>query len=94
MWYEALPSAVIVYVLLNIPDRINSLSNKLVYGNVYRRDVSQPWLQRYYARDWELTGDPYKAQGLECLPNKPTVTGIDWKKYGKGPNHSFYGTKL
>lgn len=29
---------------------------------VYRRDISQPWLQRYYARDWELTGDPYKAQ--------------------------------
>ncbi|MBO8666456.1 hypothetical protein INO76_15620, partial [Staphylococcus aureus] len=56
MWYEALPSAVIVYVLLNIPDRINSLSNKLVYNNVYRRDISQPWLQRYYARDWELTG--------------------------------------
>lgn len=34
MWYEALPSAIIVYVLLSIPDKINSLSNKLVYNNV------------------------------------------------------------
>lgn len=33
-------------------------------------------------------------KGLESLSNKPKVTGIDWHKYGKGPNHSFYGTKL
>jgi len=40
---------------------ITKTFSKLLF-QVYRRDVSQPWLQRYYARDWELTGDPYKAQ--------------------------------
>jgi len=47
-----------------------------------------------------MTNDPKRYlmviwfKGLESLPNKPSVTGIDWQKFGKGPNHSFYGTKL
>ncbi|VVC39948.1 Hypothetical protein CINCED_3A014922 [Cinara cedri] len=91
MWYEAMPPAIIVYILLNIPDKICSLSNKVFFGNVYKRDIGKPWIQQLYARDWELTGDPYKAQGLESLPDKPTITGIDWKMYGKGSPHGFYG---
>lgn len=34
MWYEALPPIVIIYVLLNIPDRFTTLTNKLVLRNV------------------------------------------------------------
>ncbi|XP_050541956.1 uncharacterized protein LOC126905875 [Daktulosphaira vitifoliae] len=83
MWYEALPPAVIVFVLLNIPDRFCSLTNKLVLGNTYRRDIGKPWMQRYYARDWELTGNPYKAQGLESLSDEPTIGGINWQKYNR-----------
>lgn len=33
-------------------------------------------------------------KGLEALSDKTSVIGINWQKYGKGPNHSFYGTKL
>lgn len=47
----------------NLTYIIKTFSNVLYLSfQVYRRDISQPWLQRYYARDWELTGDPYKAQ--------------------------------
>ncbi|XP_050432568.1 uncharacterized protein LOC126840703 [Adelges cooleyi] len=81
MWYEALPPAVIVFVLLNIPDKVCSFTNKLALGNKFRRDIGTPWIQRYYTRDWELTGHPYKTQGLEALPDEPNTSGINWQKF-------------
>ncbi|XP_074658205.1 uncharacterized protein LOC141911137 [Tubulanus polymorphus] len=72
MWYEILPSAGIVFTLLYIPTWSNWIINRLTIGKDSIRfwDIDQRDYRSYW-RDRRITGDEYKIQGLEGLPEMP-----------------------
>lgn len=70
MWFEVLPSAAIITVMLAIPGYAIFGLNKLCLGNGYRRSMNQRWERVMYQRDFRLTGHPYKGNGLESIPDQ------------------------
>ncbi|XP_069704124.1 NADH dehydrogenase [ubiquinone] 1 alpha subcomplex subunit 1 [Periplaneta americana] len=70
MWYEIIPSFAIITAALAIPGVLNYFEHKFVLGNPYLRDKSYRWERFMYQRDGRLTGDPYKCNGLEAIPDE------------------------
>lgn len=70
MWFEVLPSAAIITVMLSIPGFAIFGLNKLTVGNGYRRNMDERWERVMYQRDFRLTGNPYKCNGLESIPDE------------------------
>ncbi|XP_018578576.1 uncharacterized protein LOC108916762 [Anoplophora glabripennis] len=70
MWFEILPSFGIIVVALAVPHASAYVINKLVVGNMYRRGMYKYQDRLQYLRDRRLTGNPYKVQGLEAIPDK------------------------
>ncbi|KAJ8923704.1 hypothetical protein NQ315_010285 [Exocentrus adspersus] len=70
MWFEILPSFGVIFIAMAAPHGAAYVLNKLVVGNYYRRNLAEPEHRRQYLRDRRLTGDPYKVQGLEAIPDE------------------------
>ncbi|XP_057664565.1 uncharacterized protein LOC130898953 [Diorhabda carinulata] len=70
MWFEILPSALIITAALAFPHASAYIMNYLVFGNMYRRSMYHMEERRQYLRDRRLTKDPYKVQGLEAIPDE------------------------
>ncbi|XP_036331200.1 uncharacterized protein LOC118742890 isoform X1 [Rhagoletis pomonella] len=70
MWYEILPSAGIITVVLSVPVYAMWGLNKLTLGNSYRRNMDQRFDRVLYQRDSRLTNNPYIQNGLETIPDE------------------------
>ncbi|XP_030764201.1 uncharacterized protein LOC115888579 [Sitophilus oryzae] len=69
MWFEILPSVIIVMASVAVPHGIAYIFNKVLNGNMYRRDVTEMDQKLQYLRDVRLTNDAYKMAGLENIPD-------------------------
>lgn len=70
MWYEILPSAGIILVALAVPGYATFYLNKAVFGNAFRRNLDFRWDRHMMQRDERLTGNAYKQNGLDAIPDK------------------------
>ncbi|XP_055532863.1 uncharacterized protein LOC129722983 [Wyeomyia smithii] len=70
MWFEIIPSFAIVTVVLSVPGFALYGLHKLTLDNAYRRNMDQRWERIMYTRDVRLTGNPYKCNGLDSIPDK------------------------
>ncbi|XP_061392552.1 uncharacterized protein LOC133328019 [Musca vetustissima] len=70
MWFEVLPSAVIITVALSVPTYAMYGLQKLVLGNAYRRNLDARFDRVMYLRDRRLTDNPYNMNGLEQIPDQ------------------------
>ncbi|KAJ9587778.1 hypothetical protein L9F63_018804 [Diploptera punctata] len=70
MWYEIVPSFAIITVALAIPGLCNYFGHQLAFGNPYLRDKTERWDRYMYQRDIRLTGNAYKCNGLESIPDE------------------------
>ncbi|XP_011214318.1 uncharacterized protein LOC105233844 [Bactrocera dorsalis] len=70
MWYEILPSAGIITVVLAVPVYAMWGLNKLTLGNSYRRNMDERFDRILYQRDSRLTKNPYIQNGLDSIPDE------------------------
>ncbi|XP_018325593.1 uncharacterized protein LOC108737311 [Agrilus planipennis] len=70
MWYEILPSFGIVVAAMALPHFSAFVINKAICGNSYRRRLLETEDMLQYLRDWTLTGNPYKINGLDAIPDE------------------------
>uniref|UniRef100_A0A182QSV2 NADH dehydrogenase [ubiquinone] 1 alpha subcomplex subunit 1 n=1 Tax=Anopheles farauti TaxID=69004 RepID=A0A182QSV2_9DIPT len=70
MWFEILPSFGIITAVLSVPGFALYGLHKVVLDNAYRRNTDERWERVMYTRDMRLTGNPYKCNGLESIPDK------------------------
>ncbi|XP_023726600.1 NADH dehydrogenase [ubiquinone] 1 alpha subcomplex subunit 1 [Cryptotermes secundus] len=70
MWFEIIPSFAIITVALAVPGVVKYFGHQLIFGNANIRDKTNRWERYMYQRDERLTGDPYKANGLEAIPDE------------------------
>ncbi|KAF2899659.1 hypothetical protein ILUMI_06519 [Ignelater luminosus] len=69
MWFEILPSAGIIFVAMAFPHFSAYIINKVSIGNMYRRSLYERRERFQYLRDIRLTGNPYKVNSLESIPD-------------------------
>uniref|UniRef100_A0A224XTM5 Uncharacterized protein n=1 Tax=Panstrongylus lignarius TaxID=156445 RepID=A0A224XTM5_9HEMI len=70
MWYEILPTAGIICAAVTFPSVFNYFFHKLIYnGNPYRRVYTPIFNKDLFLRDMRLSGNPYKIQGLDNIPD-------------------------
>ncbi|KAG7207728.1 hypothetical protein KM043_009343 [Ampulex compressa] len=70
MWFEILPSMLIVGASVVIPQHLVFLLNNLVYGNSMRRNLKHSFDLDMFMRDTRMTGEPWKLAGLENIPDE------------------------
>ncbi|KAM3958607.1 NADH dehydrogenase [ubiquinone] 1 alpha subcomplex subunit 1-like [Aphomia sociella] len=70
MWYEILPSFFIITAAIGLPGWGLYHIHNLALGNHFRRSLLDRWDRCMYQRDLRLTGDVYKPNGLESIPDK------------------------
>uniref|UniRef100_A0A0K8TQ46 NADH dehydrogenase [ubiquinone] 1 alpha subcomplex subunit 1 n=1 Tax=Tabanus bromius TaxID=304241 RepID=A0A0K8TQ46_TABBR len=70
MWYEILPSAGIILVFMAAPGYALYGIHKLSIGNAYRRNTDERFDRVMYQRDFRLTNNPYKMNGLDAIPDE------------------------
>ncbi|XP_017077999.1 glutamic acid-rich protein isoform X1 [Drosophila eugracilis] len=70
MWFEILPGAVIITTLLSVPIYAMYGLDKLTIGNAFRRNMDERFSRVMYQRDFRLTDNPYKMNGLEQIPDE------------------------
>ncbi|XP_016984892.1 glutamic acid-rich protein isoform X1 [Drosophila rhopaloa] len=70
MWFEILPGAVIITTLLSVPIYAMYGLQKLTIGNAFRRNMDDRFGRVMYQRDFRLTDNPYKMNGLEQIPDE------------------------
>lgn len=70
MWFEVLPSMGIVFAFMTLPHVSLYVLNQVFHGNHFRRSLNTHDLMIQYLRDERLTGDAYKTQGLEAIPDE------------------------
>ncbi|KAI8038701.1 cGMP-gated cation channel alpha-1 isoform X1 [Drosophila gunungcola] len=70
MWFEILPGAVIITTLLSVPIYAMYGLQKLTIGNAFRRNMDERFGRVMYQRDFRLTDNPYKMNGLEQIPDE------------------------
>lgn len=68
MWYEILPTIVIITAFMALPHALSGPANWLLTGHYYRRSVLDKSEMMQYIRDKRLA-DPYKVLGLENIPD-------------------------
>lgn len=69
MWFEILPSFAIITVAMAVPHGAAYVINKLVNDNFFRRRLGTYDGELQYLRDVRISGDAYKAVGLENIPD-------------------------
>ncbi|XP_037952586.1 uncharacterized protein LOC119683056 [Teleopsis dalmanni] len=67
MWFEIIPSFAIIVGAMALPTYAMYGLNKLVFGNGYRRNMDERFERHMYSRDYRLTNNPYKHNGLEVI---------------------------
>ncbi|XP_022229061.2 NADH dehydrogenase [ubiquinone] 1 alpha subcomplex subunit 1 isoform X1 [Drosophila obscura] len=70
MWFEILPGAAIITVLLSVPIYAMYGVQKLTLGNAFRRNMDERFSRVMYQRDFRLTDNPYLMNGLEAIPDE------------------------
>ncbi|XP_030373739.1 uncharacterized protein LOC115623428 isoform X2 [Scaptodrosophila lebanonensis] len=70
MWFEILPSAVIITVALSVPIYAMYGLQKLTLGNAFRRNMDERFDRVMYQRDFRLTNNPYVMNGLNSIPDE------------------------
>ncbi|XP_067632307.1 NADH dehydrogenase [ubiquinone] 1 alpha subcomplex subunit 1 [Eurosta solidaginis] len=70
MWYEILPAAGIISVVLTVPIYAMWGLNKWTLGNGYRRNMDERFDRVLYQRDMRLTNNPYNQNGLDSIPDE------------------------
>ncbi|CAG0921195.1 unnamed protein product [Notodromas monacha] len=71
MWWECLPSFFIIIGALAVPGQLAFVVNKLAFDHKFRRDRTEDYQRMYLLRDLRLTGNYYKHEGLDALPDEP-----------------------
>ncbi|XP_033250451.1 NADH dehydrogenase [ubiquinone] 1 alpha subcomplex subunit 1-like isoform X1 [Drosophila miranda] len=69
MWFEILPGAAIITVLLSVPIYAMYGVQKLTLGNAFRRNMDERFRRVMYQRDFRLTDNPYLMNGLDAIPD-------------------------
>ncbi|XP_017147303.1 NADH dehydrogenase [ubiquinone] 1 alpha subcomplex subunit 1 isoform X1 [Drosophila miranda] len=69
MWFEILPGAAIITVLLSVPIYAMYGVQKLTLGNAFRRNMDERFSRVMYQRDFRLTDNPYLMNGLDAIPD-------------------------
>ncbi|XP_044271221.1 uncharacterized protein LOC123015519 [Tribolium madens] len=69
MWYEIIPSFLIITVAVAAPHYLTGPFNWLLCGHYYRRSMLDKYEALQYLRDKRLI-DPYKLFGLENIPDE------------------------
>ncbi|KAM0726596.1 NADH dehydrogenase [ubiquinone] 1 alpha subcomplex subunit 1 [Formica fusca] len=69
MWYEILPSMVIVGLVPVVPQLAAYYINQYFLGNPMRRDMRNVWDRNMFTRDSRIDGAPWKNRGLENIPD-------------------------
>nr|XP_015839193.1 PREDICTED: uncharacterized protein LOC100142126 isoform X6 [Tribolium castaneum] len=69
MWYEIIPSFLIITVAVAAPHYLAGPFNWLLCGHFYRRSMMDKHEALQYLRDRRLS-DPYKIVGLENIPDE------------------------
>ncbi|XP_073957673.1 NADH dehydrogenase (ubiquinone) MWFE subunit isoform X2 [Choristoneura fumiferana] len=69
MWFNILPAYTIITACMGLPGLGLWWAHYLVLGNHYRRSMIDRWDRHNYQRDMRLTGNPYKVNGLESIPD-------------------------
>ncbi|XP_018367099.1 PREDICTED: uncharacterized protein LOC108763736 [Trachymyrmex cornetzi] len=69
MWYEILPSMVIIGMVPILPQWAAYYLNQYFLGNPMRRDLRQEWDRHMFTRDIRISGAPWKNRGLENVPD-------------------------
>ncbi|XP_022229062.1 NADH dehydrogenase [ubiquinone] 1 alpha subcomplex subunit 1 isoform X2 [Drosophila obscura] len=70
MWFEILPGAAIITVLLSVPIYAMYGVQKLTLGNAFRRNMDERFSRVMYQRDFRLTDNPYLMNGLDAIPDE------------------------
>lgn len=70
MWYEILPTFGIFSTFLIAPMFLPYVTNLLWLGKPYRRSGLKTEDLKFVMRDECITGDYYKHQGLDAIPDK------------------------
>ncbi|XP_069944684.1 uncharacterized protein ND-MWFE [Cherax quadricarinatus] len=70
MWYNIIPSFSLVVGALGLPAILIAGLHKLAYDNLYKRELINMDQRFLFLRDERLTGNAYKAVGLEGIPDE------------------------
>ncbi|GLV36501.1 NADH dehydrogenase (ubiquinone) MWFE subunit [Carabus blaptoides fortunei] len=70
MWFEILPSALIIYAAFSVSTFGTYAIHKIFLGNAHKKDLRTMFLRSAYLRDRRLTNNPYKCNGLEAIPDE------------------------
>ncbi|CAL1687958.1 unnamed protein product [Lasius platythorax] len=69
MWYEIIPSLIVVGLVPVIPQLGAYYLNQYFLGNPMRRDMRDIWDRHMFTRDSRIDGAPWKHRGLENIPD-------------------------
>ncbi|XP_032678862.1 uncharacterized protein LOC116847695 [Odontomachus brunneus] len=69
MWYEIIPSLLIIGMVPVVPQLFASLVNNYFLGNSMRRDMRDIWDRHMFTRDSRIDGAPWKNRGLQNIPD-------------------------
>jgi len=70
MWPEILPSLAAVGGFVGLPALAMAGINYLAFGNIYQRRTESNYEYKGFLRDERITGDAFKFQGLEAIPDE------------------------
>ncbi|XP_045592506.1 NADH dehydrogenase [ubiquinone] 1 alpha subcomplex subunit 1 [Procambarus clarkii] len=70
MWFNIIPSFLLVAGCLGVPAIANVLIHKLVYNNIYQRELVNERQRFLFLRDGRLSGNPFRPLGLETIPDE------------------------
>ncbi|KYM80965.1 hypothetical protein ALC53_08529 [Atta colombica] len=60
MWYEIIPSMVIIGMIPILPQWVTYYLNQFTLGNPMRRDLRTTWDRHMFTRDNRIDGAPWK----------------------------------
>ncbi|CAG9865186.1 unnamed protein product [Phyllotreta striolata] len=70
MWFEILPSFLIISTVLAVPHFGAQVGNWLFIGKRFRRNLLEREDRFHYMRDIRLTGSCYVPSGIDCIPEE------------------------
>ncbi|GAB1864691.1 hypothetical protein CAJAP_05770 [Camponotus japonicus] len=69
MWYEIIPSMIIIGLVPVVPQIGAYYINLFFLGNGMRRDLRDIWDRHMITRDSRIDGAPWLNRGLENIPD-------------------------
>ncbi|ODM96451.1 NADH dehydrogenase [ubiquinone] 1 alpha subcomplex subunit 1 [Orchesella cincta] len=70
MWFEILPSIGVIFGALCLGQAATAFVPNMILGRPGMKRLFHPYEFDNYLRDQQLTGSPYKLQGLEAIPDE------------------------